>query len=134
YRGTFGSHVALVLRRLLKVCRELGNAHNIQIITSSATIENPTRLAEDLTGISQFTLINTDGSAHQKKGIVLWNPGMSADEQVRRAPSTDTITMAKQIMTVDQKVIKSIIFQPSRSQTMVFTRYIKDVLRQPLRL
>ena len=23
YRGTFGSHVALVLRRLLKVCREL---------------------------------------------------------------------------------------------------------------
>ncbi|CRF28876.1 DEAD/DEAH box helicase [Mycobacterium tuberculosis] len=59
---------------------------------------------------------------------------MSADEQVRRAPSTDAITMAKQIMTVDQKVIKSIIFQPSRSQTMVFTRYIKDVLRQPLRL
>lgn len=134
YRGTFGSHVALVLRRLLKVCRELGNAHKIQIITSSATIENPARLAEDLTGLSGFTLINTDGSAHQKKGIVLWNPGMSADEQVRRAPSTDAITMAKQIMTVDQKVIKSIIFQPSRSQTMVFTRYIKDVLRQPLRL
>jgi DEAD/DEAH box helicase domain-containing protein len=134
YRGTFGSHVALVLRRLLKVCQELGNQHNIQIITSSATIENPVRLAEDLTGLSGFTLINTDGSAHQKKEIVLWNPGMSAGEQTRRAPSTDAITMAKQIMTVDQKVIKSIIFQPSRSQTMVFTRYIKDVLRQPLRL
>ncbi|TMV47041.1 DEAD/DEAH box helicase [Paenibacillus mesophilus] len=134
YRGTFGSHVALVLRRLLKVCRELGNIHRIQIITSSATIENPERLAEDLTGLEGFVLINTDGSAHQKKDIVLWNPGMSTGEQVRRAPSTDAITMAKQIMTVDQKVIKSIIFQPSRSQTMVFTRYIKDVLRQPLRL
>ncbi|REK76080.1 DEAD/DEAH box helicase [Paenibacillus paeoniae] len=134
YRGTFGSHVALVLRRLLKVCRELGNTHNIQLITSSATIENPERLAEDLTGLEGFVLINTDGSAHQKKDIVLWNPGMSTGEQVRRAPTTDAITMAKQIMTVDQKVIKSIIFQPSRSQTMVFTRYIKDVLRQPLRL
>ncbi|SDT09646.1 DEAD/DEAH box helicase domain-containing protein [Paenibacillaceae bacterium GAS479] len=134
YRGTFGSHVALVLRRLLKVCRELGNTHDIQFITSSATIENPLRLAEELTGLDGFTLINTDGSAHQKKEIVLWNPGMSAGEQVRRAPSTDAITMAKQVMTVDQKVIKSIIFQPSRSQTMVFTRYIKDVLRQPLRL
>lgn len=134
YRGTFGSHVALVLRRLLKVCRELGNTYNIQVITSSATIENPVRLAEDLTGLGGFTLINTDGSAHQKKEIVLWNPGLSAGEQVRRAPSTDAITMAKQVMTVDQKVIKSIIFQPSRSQTMVFTKYIKDVLRQPLRL
>lgn len=134
YRGTFGSHVALVLRRLIQVCRELGNTRNIQVITSSATIENPVRLAEDLTGLEGFTLINTDGSAHQKKEVVLWNPGMSAGEQVRRAPSTDAITMAKQVMTVDQKVIKSIIFQSSRSQTMVFTRYIKDVLRQPLRL
>ncbi|MHA6482853.1 DEAD/DEAH box helicase [Paenibacillus sp. strain BS8-2] len=134
YRGTFGSHVALVLRRLLLACRELGNNNKIQVITSSATIENPVRLAEELTGLQGFALINKDGSAHQKKEIVLWNPGMSAGEQTRRAPSTDVITMAKQIMTIDQKVIKSIIFQPSRSQTMVFTRYIKDVLRQPLRL
>lgn len=134
YRGTFGSHVALVLRRLLKVCRELGNDRNIQIIASSATIDNPARLAETLTGLSGFTLIDSDGSPQRKKGVVLWNPGMSADEQVRRAPSTDVIAMAKQVMTVDHKVIKSIIFQPSRSQTMVFTRYIKDVLRQPLRL
>jgi DEAD/DEAH box helicase domain-containing protein len=134
YRGTFGSHVALVLRRLLKVCRELGNTRNIQVITSSATIENPVKLAEDLTGLRNFKLIDTDDSAHQKKEIVLWNPGMSSGEQVRRAPSTDAITIAKKTMTVDHKVIKSIIFQPSRSQTMVFTRYIKDVLRQPLRL
>ncbi|WP_054939238.1 DEAD/DEAH box helicase [Paenibacillus ihuae] len=134
YRGTFGSHVALVLRRLLKVCRELGNNRNIQIITSSATIDNPVKLAQDLTGLTEFVLIDTDGSAHQRKEIVLWNPGISAGEQVRRAPSTDAITIAKQAMTVNQKVIKSIIFQPSRSQTMVFTKYIKDVLRQPLRL
>ncbi|MHA0855681.1 DEAD/DEAH box helicase [Paenibacillus sp. CMAA1364] len=134
YRGTFGSHVALVLRRLLKVCSELGNTNDIQIITSSATIDNPVRLAQDLTGLKEFVLIDTDGSAHEHKEIVLWNPGISAGEQVRRAPSTDAITIAKRVMTVNQKVIKSIIFQPSRSQTMVFTRYIKDVLRQPLRL
>lgn len=134
YRGTFGSHVALVLRRLLKVCRELGNNRNIQIITSSATIDNPVKLAQDLTGLAEFVLIDTDGSAHERQEIILWNPGISAGEQVRRAPSTDAITIAKQAMTINQKVIKSIIFQPSRSQTMVFTKYIKDVLRQPLRL
>lgn len=134
YRGTFGSHVALVLRRLLKVCQELGNQEKIQIITSSATIENPVRLASDLTGADDFILVDKDGSAHKKKEIVLWNPGMSSGEHVRRAPSTEAIAIAKQAMTVDNKIIKSIIFQSSRSQTMVFTRYIKDVLRQPLRL
>ncbi|WP_164821596.1 DEAD/DEAH box helicase [Paenibacillus koleovorans] len=134
YRGTFGSHVALVLRRLLLVCRELGNEHSIQVITSSATIDNPVKLAQDLTGLEKFTLVDTDGSAHQQKEIVLWNPGMMAGEPSRRAPSTDAISIAKHTMTIDQRVIKSIIFQPSRSQTMVFTRYVKDVLRQPLRL
>ncbi|MCA0757016.1 DEAD/DEAH box helicase [Paenibacillus sp. N4] len=134
YRGTFGSHVALVMRRLIKVCRELGNTQPIQVIASSATIDNPVKLAEELTGLGSFRLIDTDGSAHKHKEIILWNPGLSDGELARRAPSTDAITIAKQAMTVNQKVIKSIIFQPSRSQTMVFTRYIKDVLRQPLRL
>lgn len=133
YRGTFGSHVALVLRRLLKVCKELGN-ENIQVIASSATIENPGKLAQDLTGKGPFTLIDQDGSMHKKKVLLFWNPGMSADDSVRRAPSTDAITIAKHALTEDRKVIKSIIFQPSRIQTMVFTRKIKDVLRQPLKL
>jgi len=133
YRGTFGSHVALVLRRLRKVCQELGNP-DVQIIASSATIENPGKLAADLTGLSFFTLIDQDGSAQKKREIVLWNPGMATDGSGRRAPSTEAIAIAKQVLTDQQKVIKSIIFQPSRSQTMVFTKYIKDVLRQPLRL
>lgn len=131
YRGTFGSHVALVLRRLLKVCKELGNKEQIQMITSSATIENPCKLAEDLSGVGNFTLIEADGSAHKRKEVILWNPGLAAGELVRKAPSTEAIAIAKHVMTMDQKVIKSIIFQPSRAQTMIFTRYIKDVLRQP---
>lgn len=133
YRGTFGSHVGLVLRRLRKVCHELGNPH-IQIIACSATIENPIKLATDLTGVSSFTLIDQDGAAHKRKEIVLWNPGMSTDDSGRRAPSTEAIEIAKQALTDQNKVIKSIIFQPSRNQTMVFTKYIKDVLRKPLKL
>ena len=50
YRGVFGSHVANVLRRLLRICRFYGS--NPQFICSSATIANPQELAERMTGVS----------------------------------------------------------------------------------
>ena len=48
YRGVFGSHVANVLRRLLRLCAHYGS-HPV-IVCCSATIGNPTELAETLTG------------------------------------------------------------------------------------
>ena len=48
YRGIFGSHVANVLRRLLRICAHYGSAP--RIVCCSATIGNPGELAETLTG------------------------------------------------------------------------------------
>ena len=48
YRGVFGSHVANVLRRLLRLCAHYGS--NPVIVCCSATIGNPGELAEQLTG------------------------------------------------------------------------------------
>ncbi len=48
YRGVFGSHVANVIRRLLRVCRHYGS--NPVIVSCSATIANPAELATALTG------------------------------------------------------------------------------------
>ena len=49
YRGVFGSHVALVLRRLRRLCREV---HGVDpaFAVSSATIGEPLRHAVDLVG------------------------------------------------------------------------------------
>ena len=44
YRGVFGSHVANVLRRLLRLCAHYGS-HPV-IVCCSATIGNPSELAE----------------------------------------------------------------------------------------
>ncbi len=44
YRGIFGSHVANVLRRLLRLCEHYGSTP--QIVCCSATIGNPQELAE----------------------------------------------------------------------------------------
>ena len=48
YRGVFGSHVANVLRRLLRICAHYGS-HPV-IVCCSATIGNPGELAATLTG------------------------------------------------------------------------------------
>ena len=48
YRGVFGSHVANVLRRLLRLCAHYGS-HPV-VVCCSATIGNPSELAELLVG------------------------------------------------------------------------------------
>ena len=48
YRGVFGSHVANVLRRLLRICAHYGSKP--VIVCCSATIGNPAELAATLTG------------------------------------------------------------------------------------
>ena len=71
YRGIFGSHVANVLRRLLRLCEHYGSRP--QIICCSATIGNPRSLAETLSG-RPMTLIDRNGAPAGEKHIVVLNP------------------------------------------------------------
>ena len=78
YRGIFGSQVAGVLRRLLRMCDHYGSSAGTrmgrpQVICCSATIANPLELAGKLTG-RDMTLIDNDGSPRGRKYFVLWNP------------------------------------------------------------
>ena len=74
YHGTFGSHVALVLRRLRRLCHWYGSSP--RIVCCSATIANPREHMANLTGISagEITLVAADGSPAGLKTLCLWNP------------------------------------------------------------
>jgi len=71
YRGVFGSHIALLLRRLMRVCHFYGSSP--QFILSTATLANPLEFAGKLTGLP-FDLVAEDGSPHGRKHFVLFNP------------------------------------------------------------
>ena len=71
YRGVFGSHVALVIRRLLRLCRHYGSSP--RFILSTATLANPQEFARRLTG-QDFVLVESDGSPHGRKSFILYNP------------------------------------------------------------
>jgi DEAD/DEAH box helicase domain-containing protein len=71
YRGVFGSHIALLVRRLLRLCHHYGS--DPQFIISTATLANPLEFAMRLTGQS-FELVDKDGSPHGRNHFVLYNP------------------------------------------------------------
>ncbi len=79
YRGVFGSHVANVLRRLLRIAAAYGS--DVRVLLASATIANPVELAERLTGLEDVGLIERDGSPTPRRQIAMWNPPL-VDEAI----------------------------------------------------
>ena len=81
YRGVFGSHVSLLLRRLRRVCARYGAEP--RFILCSATIGNPVELAENLTG-EPFTAVTDSGAPLGEKRFLFWNPPLrDAESGVR---------------------------------------------------
>jgi len=71
YSGIFGSNMALVMDRFMRLCRHYGSRP--RITACSATIANPKELADRLTG-RDFELVDRDDSPRGKRTYVLWNP------------------------------------------------------------
>jgi DEAD/DEAH box helicase domain-containing protein len=71
YRGVFGSHVALIVRRLRRLCAHYGSAP--QFICCSATSANPLEHLQALVG-EPVALIDEDGAPQGAREFVLWNP------------------------------------------------------------
>src|SRR5207302_7196430 len=75
YRGVFGSHVANVLRRLRRIAAAYGT--DPRFLLTSATIANPVELAERLTGLEDFALVDRDASPTPERKIAIWNPPLT---------------------------------------------------------
>lgn len=77
-RGVFGSHVAMVLRRLRRLVARYGG--DPRFVLASATIGNPGGLAERLTGLP-FAEVAEDASPAGEKLFALWNPPLVDEEE-----------------------------------------------------
>jgi DEAD/DEAH box helicase domain-containing protein len=71
YRGVFGSHVANVLRRLMRICAHYGSKP--VIVCCSATIGNPAELARMLTG-RPARLVDRNGAPAGERHVLLVDP------------------------------------------------------------
>jgi DEAD/DEAH box helicase domain-containing protein len=77
YRGVFGSNMAHLFRRMLRVAAYYGSSP--QFICCSATIANPRELAERLTG-RRFSVVGQDGAGRGRKYFALWNPPLESHD------------------------------------------------------
>ncbi|OLR90255.1 DEAD/DEAH box helicase [Actinokineospora bangkokensis] len=71
YRGVFGSHVALLLRRLRRVCRRYGS--DPVFVLASATVSDPATSASRLSGVD-CVAVTEDGSPRGARTVALWEP------------------------------------------------------------
>ncbi|RDL33749.1 p-loop containing nucleoside triphosphate hydrolase [Venustampulla echinocandica] len=72
YNGLFGSHVALIMRRLRRICAAVGNRH-IKFISCSATVANPEEHFKTIFGIEDVRMTDSDGSPSGRKEFLCWN-------------------------------------------------------------
>ncbi len=74
YRGVFGSHVGLVLRRLTRLCERFDATP--QFVCCSATIGNPREHAATITGqpTDSFALVDEDTSETGPTHWLFWQP------------------------------------------------------------
>lgn len=113
YRGVFGSHVALVLRRLARICDRFDSSP--QFVCCSATIGNPVEHASAVTGQpeSSFHLVDEDTSRTGPTHWVLWNPPEYENESHgsgrRKSSHAESKRLFADLVTRD-------------NQTLVFTR------------
>ena len=82
YRGVFGSNVAMVLRRLLRLCDRYSAAGQPgpTVIFASATTAAPGQTAAELIGrpVAEITATE-DGSPQGSRTIALWEPELRLD-------------------------------------------------------
>ena len=123
YRGVFGSHVANVLRRLMRICAHYGTPP--QFVCCSATIANPKEHAEALTG-HPMCLIDRDGSPRGKRHFAFWNPpfleGTTSD---RRSSNTEARWLLGKLI---HNSVQTIAFVRARTSAEVIYRYVQEDL------
>ncbi|SEH60510.1 DEAD/DEAH box helicase domain-containing protein [Mycolicibacterium rutilum] len=79
YRGIFGSNVAMVLRRLLRLCVRYSPDRSMPtVIFASATTASPGQTASELIG-QTVAEVTEDGSPQGARTVALWEPPLLED-------------------------------------------------------
>ena len=125
YRGVFGSHLANVFRRLLRVCRHYGASP--QFVCASATIANPRALAERLTG-QPVDLVDDNGAPLGEKVLVFYNPPVVNPELgIRRPYLRETARLATPFL---RARVPTIVFTGSRLAEEVLLTALKAAVER----
>lgn len=124
YRGVFGSNVALVLRRLQRVCARYRSRP--VFVLASATTANPAELAEQLTGLDCH-VVATDLAPRGRRTFALWEPPLTElrGEQsapVRRAAGSEAARLLADLTVAGSRTLAFVRSRRGAELTALATR------------
>ncbi len=126
YRGVFGSHMAHVIARLVRVARFHGARPTF--LCATATIGNPRAHAARLLGVdpAEVALIERSGAPRGSRRVFLFNPPVvNAELGIRASYLKSAVMLAGDL--VDNRV-PTIVFGPSRNSVELMLKYLRDRL------
>ncbi len=126
YRGVLGSHVANVVRRLLRVAALYGA--DPTVVAASATVGNPGQHAERLVG-RPFEVVADDSAPRGAREFVFWRSPLAPGGDRRRSANSEAAALAAEFVRSD---VKSIFFCNSRKGAELVRRYAAGLLRDEL--
>ena len=124
YRGLFGSHVANVLRRLLRICAHYGS-HPV-IVCCSATIGNPGELATLLTGRAARVVDRNGAPAGDRHILMVQPPLLDPATGARGSAQTLATRWALPFLRADRQTL---IFGRSRVGVELMLSNLRETLR-----
>ncbi|MBN1218378.1 MAG: DEAD/DEAH box helicase [Anaerolineae bacterium] len=123
YRGVFGSHVAVIFRRLTRLCQLYGSRP--QFICCSATIANPAEHIERLTDRKPL-VVDEDGSPRAPKQFMLWNPPfIDQKKTTRRSPNGEAANLFAEMA---RQEVRNITFTKARVVAELILNYARQTL------
>jgi DEAD/DEAH box helicase domain-containing protein len=125
YRGLLGSHVANVMRRLVRLCAHYGSSP--RIIACSATIANPAELlAAVCPGLdpARIVLVDRDDAPAGPRRILVVNPRVvDPVTGVRR----DYLKVTRRVTSaLRRQSVSTLAFCRTRKAVELLTRYLRD--------
>ncbi len=123
-RGVFGGHVALVLRRLRRLCERYDA--DPQFLLASATIGNPGEHASRLVG-APVTEVTVDGAPRGPMDLGLWQPPFTdVDLGTRRSLLRECGDLLASFVAAD---VQTLVFTKSRKAAELISSMARDRLR-----
>jgi DEAD/DEAH box helicase domain-containing protein len=129
YNGLFGAHVALIMRRLRRVCAAVGN-HHVKFISCSATVANPEAHMKTIFGVEEVKLTDFDGSPSGRKEFLCWNTPFRDPGDPTSGRGNTIAEAAKLFCQLILRGVRVIAFCRIRKQCEVLQASIKTELQE----